>query len=134
MSYHLTAFELTNHVLYMNFPSLERKIFHKDLKSIRCRRLFRCDFVTSVMYNHRQLLRKTHLKADSCHGRNHSQASCEYSLTIFLSCQHQSEYSLLGSKFSTNLLFTASKCHVTIQQHGSSRCSKWPNRMGSLQW
>ena len=74
-----------------------------------------------------------HLRRISCHGRNHSQASCEYSLTIFLCCQHHSEYSLLGSKFSTNLLFAASKCHVTMQQRGSSRCSKWLNRMGSLQ-
>ena len=74
------------------------------------------------------------LRRISCHGRNHSQASCEYSLTIFLCCQHHSEYLLLGSKFSTNLLFAASKCHVTIQQRGSSRCSKWPNRKGSLQW
>ena len=32
MSYHLTAFELTNQLLYINFPSLERKIFQKDLK------------------------------------------------------------------------------------------------------
>ena len=55
-----------------------------------------------------------------CHGRNHSQASCEYSLTMFLCCQHHGEYSLLGSKFSTNLLFAASKCHVTMQQRGSS--------------
>ena len=55
------------------------------------------------------------LRRISCHGRNHSQASCEYSLTIFLCCQHHSEYSLLGSKFSTNLLFAASKYHVTIQ-------------------
>ena len=54
------------------------------------------------------------LRRISCHGRNHSQASCEYSLTIFLCCQHHSEYSLLGSKFSTNLLFAASKCYVTI--------------------
>ena len=76
----------------------------------------------------------TTLRRISCHGRNHSQASCEYSLTIFLCCLHHSEYSLLGSKFSTNLLFAASKCHVTMQQRGSSRCSKWPNRMGSLQW
>ena len=74
------------------------------------------------------------LRRISCHGRNHSQASCEYSLTIFLCCQHHNEYSLLGSKFSTNLLFAASKCYVTIQQRGSSKCSKWPNRMGSLQW
>ena len=74
------------------------------------------------------------LRRISCHGRNHSQASCEYSLTIFLCCQHHSEYLLLGSKFSTNLLFAASKCHVTMEQRGSSRCSKWPNRMGSLQW
>ena len=28
------------------------------------------------------------LRRISCHGRNHSQASCEYSLTIFLCCQH----------------------------------------------
>ena len=61
-----------------------------------------------------------HLRRISCHGRNHSQASCEYSLTMFLCCQHHSEYSLLGSKFSTNLLFAASKCHVTLQQRGSS--------------
>ena len=56
------------------------------------------------------------LRRISCHGRNHSQASCEYSLTIFLCCQDHSEYSLLGSKCSTNLLFAASKCHVTMQQ------------------
>ena len=34
MSYHLTAFELINQPLYINFPSLERKIFLKDLKSM----------------------------------------------------------------------------------------------------
>ena len=33
MSYHLIAFELINQLLYINFPSLERKIFLKDLKS-----------------------------------------------------------------------------------------------------
>ena len=33
MSCHLTAFELTNQLLYMNFPSLERESFQKDLKS-----------------------------------------------------------------------------------------------------
>ena len=33
MSYHLTSFELTNQLLYINFPSLELKIFQKDLKS-----------------------------------------------------------------------------------------------------
>ena len=60
------------------------------------------------------------LRRISCHGGNHSQASCKYSLTIFLCCQHHSEYSLLGSKFSTNLLFAASKCDVTMQQRGSS--------------
>ena len=32
MSYHLTAFELTNQLLYINFSSLERKIVQKDLK------------------------------------------------------------------------------------------------------
>ena len=62
----------------------------------------------------------TFLRWISCHVRNHWQASCEYSLTIFLCCEHHSEYSLLGSKFSTNLLFAASKCHVTMQQRGSS--------------
>ena len=33
MSYRLTAFELTNHLLYINFPSLEHKILQKNLKS-----------------------------------------------------------------------------------------------------
>ena len=33
MSDHLTAFEVTNQLLYMNFPSLERKIFQKNLES-----------------------------------------------------------------------------------------------------
>ena len=33
MSYHLTASELTNQLLYMNFPGLERTTFQKDLKS-----------------------------------------------------------------------------------------------------
>ena len=33
MSYYLTAFELINQVLYINFPSLECEIFIKDLKS-----------------------------------------------------------------------------------------------------
>ena len=60
------------------------------------------------------------LRRISCHGRNHSQANCEYSLTIFLCCQHHSEHSLLGLKFSTNLLFAASKYHVTMQQRSSS--------------
>ena len=32
MSYHLAAFELINQSLYVNFPSLERKMFVKDLK------------------------------------------------------------------------------------------------------
>ena len=59
------------------------------------------------------------LRRISCHGRNHSQAGCEYSFTIFLCCQHHREHSLLGSKFSTNLLFAASKCRVTIQRPGS---------------
>ena len=36
--------------------------------------------------------------------------------TIFLCHHHCSEYSLLGWKFSTNLLFTASKCHVAIRR------------------
>ena len=34
MPYHLTGFELTNQLLYINFPSLEHKIFHKDQKSV----------------------------------------------------------------------------------------------------
>ena len=33
MSHHLTAFKLINQLLYINFPSLERKILQKDLKS-----------------------------------------------------------------------------------------------------
>ena len=60
-----------------------------------------------------QMPLRTSLRRISCHGRNHSQASCEYSLTIFLCCQHHSEYSLLGSKLSTNLLFAGSKCHTS---------------------
>ena len=56
------------------------------------------------------------LRRISCHGRNHSHTRCEYSLTIFLCYHHCSEYSLLGSTFSTNLLFAAGKCHVTIQR------------------
>ena len=32
-SYHLTAFELTNQLLCMNFPNVERKILQKNLKS-----------------------------------------------------------------------------------------------------
>ena len=31
-SYHLTVFELITQLLYINIPSLERKIFLKDLK------------------------------------------------------------------------------------------------------
>ena len=57
------------------------------------------------------------LRRISCHGKNHSHTRCEYSETIFLCYHHYSEYSLLGSKFSTDLLFAASKCHVTIQRH-----------------
>ena len=34
MSYHLAAFELINQRLYVNFLSLERKIFLQDLKSM----------------------------------------------------------------------------------------------------
>ena len=56
------------------------------------------------------------LRRISCHGRNPSHTRCEYSQTIFLCYHHYSEYSLLESKFSTNLLFAASKCHVTIQR------------------
>ena len=33
VSYHVTAFELTNQLLYLNFPSLECKIFQTDHKS-----------------------------------------------------------------------------------------------------
>ena len=56
MSYHLTAFELTNQLLYTNFPGVECKIFQKDLKST-LRRLLRCDFVTWVMSHFRRLER-----------------------------------------------------------------------------
>ena len=34
MSYHLIASELINQLLYINFPSLELKIFLRDLKSM----------------------------------------------------------------------------------------------------
>ena len=44
----LTAFELINQLLYINFPSFERKVFRK-IWSLRCRRLLHCDFVTSVI-------------------------------------------------------------------------------------
>ena len=96
--------------------------------------LVHSDILHRMLGIHAVLLAEIFLRRISCHGRNHSQASCEHLLTIFLCCQHHSEYSLFGSTFSTNLLFVASKCHITIQQRGSSRCSKWPNRMGSLQW
>ena len=33
MSYYLIAFKLINQLLSINFPSLQRKIFPKDLKS-----------------------------------------------------------------------------------------------------
>ena len=48
--------------------------------------------------------------------------------TIFLCYQHCSEYSLLGSKFSTNLLFAASKCHVTIQRQWEFKMFKMAER------
>ena len=64
---------------------------------------------------HRMLGIHAVLRRISCHGRKHLQAGCEYSLTICLCCQHHSDYWLLGSKFSTNLLFTANKCQVTIK-------------------
>ena len=44
------------------------------------------------------------------------------------------EWFLRREEIRLNLLFAVSKCDVTIQQRSSSRCSKWPNRMGSLQW
>ena len=47
MSYHLTAFELTNQLLYI-FQASNVKCFRK-IGSLRCRRLLRCDFVTSVI-------------------------------------------------------------------------------------
>ena len=45
MSYHLKTFEITNQLVFMNYPSLERKIFQKNLTS----RLLSCDFVTWVL-------------------------------------------------------------------------------------
>ena len=44
------------------------------------------------------------------------------------------EWFLRREEIRLKLLFAASKCHVTIQRGGSSRCSKWPNRMEWLQW
>ena len=69
----------------------------------------------------------------SCHGKNHSHTRCEYLSTIFLCYQHCSGYSLLGSKFSTNLLFAASKCHVTIQRLGVQDVQNG-RTIGWLQW
>ena len=58
-SYHLTAFELINQLLYINFPSLEREIFLKDLKSM---------LPSSVVLRFRNLgiseVRKLHPKDD----------------------------------------------------------------------
>ena len=34
MSYYVTAFELTDQLLYLNSPSLEHKIFQTDHKSM----------------------------------------------------------------------------------------------------
>ena len=94
--------------------------FHSDRfecinQIAEARENFFCDFTLYIMaflaflyFLHK--IQGPALRRISCHGRNHSQASCEYSLTIFLCCQHHSESSLLGSKFSTNLLFEASKC------------------------
>ena len=48
--------------------------------------------------------------------------------TIFLCYRHCSEYSLLGSKFSTDLLFAASKCHVTIQRRWQFKMFKMAER------
>ena len=50
MPYHLTAFELTNQLLYINFPSLEHNIFQKDPKST---------FLSSVVLRFRNLGNKT---------------------------------------------------------------------------
>ena len=54
------------------------------------------------------------------------------SLRIFADnffCYHRcSEYSLLGCKFSTNLLFAASKCHVTIQRQWQFEMFKMAKR------
>ena len=46
----------------------------------------------------------------------------------FFNYDHYSEYSLLGSKFSTNLLFAASKCHVTIQRQWQFNMFKMSER------
>ena len=50
-------------------------------------------------------------------------------------CYHNcSEYSLLGSKFSTSLLFAASKCHVIIQRQWLFKMFKMAERSDWLQW
>ena len=60
------------------------------------------------------------------------QKSLAYPMQIFvdnfLCYQHCSEYSLLGSKFSTNLLFAASKCHVTVQRQWEFKMFKMAER------
>ena len=96
---------MLNDVEYTTF-----KMFVTQMSNYLFVIFFQLMFYKTLRYRLARALRRI-----SCRGRKHSQASCEYSLTIFLCCQHHSEYSLLGSKFSTNLLFAASKCHATIK-------------------
>ena len=53
------------------------------------------------------------LRRISCHGRSHSQASCEYSLKICLCCQHHSEYS-------ERKMFQERKIRAHIKSQGCS--------------
>ena len=110
---------------YESFYSSQTINFSSAISQVETIKLYKLlNTAEKLKYNHRKksfngcnyILRhriSIDLRRISCHGRNHSQASCEYSLTIFLCCQHHSEYSLLGSKFSTNLLFAASMCHTS---------------------
>ena len=68
------------------------------------------------------------LRRISSHDRNHSHARCEYFQTTFLCYHHYTEYSLLGSKVSTDLLFGASKCHVTIERQWQFKMFKMAER------
>ena len=49
------------------------------------------------------------LRRISCHGRNHSEASCEYSLTIFLCCQDPQGGNLKNSEQGGSVYFFGSK-------------------------
>ena len=72
------------------------------------------------------------LRQISCHGRNHLLSRILFAANTAFLCYHNySENSPSGWKFSTNLLFAASKCYMLttwqcMDSHSSS-FSKWLN-------